>query len=160
MGKLLEGREVVEELSLLFESVRARQRYGRRYMNKGYRLMSQLNSIVDKVVHPILEKYHLPLYHTNPEYHASFAWCLLDPANSAQAVVAADADGAVDIEDESQVVSTGEPPKRKTPLPPDLVDELGMVFGKQILAKQPDGGWEISDLILRAGKVLHSIPLA
>jgi hypothetical protein len=121
-----------------------------------------LNSIVDKVVHPILEKYHLPLYHTNTEYHASFAWCLLDPATSAQTVIAADADGAVDVEDEeeSQVASTEEPPERKTPFRQGLVEDLGRVFGKQILAKQPDGGWEISDLILRAGKVLHTIPLA
>jgi hypothetical protein len=112
------------------------------------------------VVHPILEKYHLPLYHTNPEYHASFAWCLLDPATSAQAAIAADADGAIDVEDESQAASTKEPPERNIPFPQDLLDELGMVFGQQILAKQPVGGWEISDLILRAGKVLHTIPLS
>lgn len=111
---------------------------------------------MEKVIHPILEKYHLPLYHTNPEYHASFAWCLLeatDPAHAESAVRA-------DIEDDEQNPSDEGMIARGTPIPQDLVEALGKIYGNQVLAKQPDGGWEISELVLRAGKAFHSISLS
>jgi hypothetical protein len=116
---------------------------------------------VDKVVHPILEKYHMPLYHSNPEYHASFAWCLLEPFQTEPAT--ADPLGTdTDLQDGTDTRSTatvggvGD----KAPFSNDLVDELGRLYGKEVLAKQPTGGWEISSVVLRAGKALREIPLA
>lgn len=37
----------------------------------------KLASIQEKILTPFLKLHHLPLYHSNPEFHTSFAWCLL-----------------------------------------------------------------------------------
>ena len=39
--------------------------------------MQQVERIVTDI-HPILDRHHLQRYHDNPEFHASFAWCLAD----------------------------------------------------------------------------------
>jgi hypothetical protein len=116
-------------------------------------LIIQLNSIVDKVVHPILEKCHLPLYHTNPEYHASFAWCLVDTK------AGSDSDSLSDeTVDDSQ--STEKAYGTKAPFSKELLEKLGLEFGPTILEKQPNGGWEVDHLVLRAGKSIYEIPLS
>jgi hypothetical protein len=90
----------------------------------------------------------LPLYHTNPEYHASFAWCLLDSAAS----------GLQGDQDDAE--ETEKPSGLKTPFSDRMVKKLGEEFGASLLAKQPSGGWEIDHLVLRAGRAIHEIPLA
>ncbi|ORX33636.1 hypothetical protein BD324DRAFT_209271 [Kockovaella imperatae] len=47
----------------------------------------EINDLLERVIHPVLDTLHLPRYHTNPEFHASFAWCLDTETPISQAVV-------------------------------------------------------------------------
>lgn len=47
-------------------------------MGANMRMTTQLVNIQDRIITPFLKLHHLPLYHSNPEFHTSFAWCLLE----------------------------------------------------------------------------------
>ena len=102
---------------------------------------------MDKVVHPILETVHLPVYHANPEFHTSFAWCLL-PAGSSTLTSADEEDGA------------GRSDTQDSPFTDAIVAELDSGFADTILAAHPVGGWTIRDVTLKVGKDISTIPLS
>lgn len=112
-----------------------------------------MKSIADNVIHPLLSKYHLPLYHDNPEYHASFAWCLLHTSPPDQA--SSFGEDGIDLE----IQSTPSPMATK-PFSQDLIDDLNRRFEKRLLAAQPESGWVVPHLTLRVGKSLTEIPLS
>lgn len=107
---------------------------------------------MEKAIHPLLDKYHLPLYHENPEYHASFAWCLLKP----------DKDGAsTDVDAGKDEPVEGNLSRREeSPFTTELIRELDRGFEQKILAAHPKGGWDISHITFRVGKSIHEIPLS
>ena len=107
---------------------------------------------MDKAVHPLLAKYHLPLYHNNPEYHASFAWCLLRPNTEGTALVV---DPLADDADDPVAPDSAESPFRQ-----DLLDDLNRNFQQRLLDAQPRGGWDVSNVVLRVGKVTHHLPMS
>ena len=102
----------------------------------------------------MLDKYHLPLYHENPEYHASFAWCLLDGSSetrSATIVQNPETDQQSEVNPHERVDS---------PFSSDLIAELDNKFEQKILGAHPKGGWDISHITFRVGKSIHEIPLS
>jgi hypothetical protein len=129
--------------------------------------------MIDKVVHPILAKLHLPLYHSRPEFHASFAWCLLDPnphppiaavaeeeANTRPAGIAVDP-LEVDFDSDQPDMPGGAPTPLTPPTPftPAILSELSDAFQERILAAQPRGGWHIDSLDLKIAKDVFRLPL-
>lgn len=128
----------------------------------------QLERLLDQAIHPILSKLHLPLYHTNPQFHASFAWTLIDPVSAHPASDSPDfppstsgagPDADVSLDDAELSPSTSEASTGETPFSPEVLAQLSEKFGKAILAAQPQGGWEVDHLELKLGKEVHLLPL-
>lgn len=86
----------------------------------------------------VLKRLHLPLYHDEPEFHASFAWALC---------TLPDGGGREDDEDEKDVLS---------PFPPDLVGRLAE-HTDAALAVHP--GWNVQVLCVKVAKDVVRIPL-
>ena len=108
----------------------------------------QINEIVEKILHPQLQNLHLPLYHSNPEYHASFAWCLIDETTQGSKEVAF-ADHLDGFEDSSQ----------QTPIPDRVIMQLNDDYRDSFLRSQPLEGWSISEIELKIGKDVKKISL-
>jgi hypothetical protein len=127
----------------------------------------QLERLLDQAIHPVLAKLHLPLYHTNPQFHASFAWTLiypsvhtaLDSPDSPSPDIGAGVDGSLDDTAASSGASEAETGPCQTPFTPEVLAQLSEKFGKAILAAQPQGGWEVHHLELKLGKEVHLLPL-
>lgn len=111
--------------------------------------------MVDKAIHPLLAKYHLPLYHTNPEFHASFAWCLLRPGEEG---ITSGLDTA--MENDGVEDHIARPAMADSPFTRQVLDDLNTGFERKLLEAQPRGGWDVSHAILRVGKAVHNIGLA
>lgn len=101
-------------------------------------------------VHPELAKLHLPLYHDNPEFHASFAWCLVKPSI-----------GATSEYSLSEVEEKDVPESRdKTPFTPAVLSDLTSRFAAAILQAQTKDGWLIDGVQLKIAKDIYTIPFA
>lgn len=120
----------------------------------------------------MLAKLHLPLYHSRPEFHASFAWCLLDPHPHPHPPIAAVAEeeastrpagiamDPLEVEFEAdQPDMPNDPPSPPTPFTPAILSELSDAFQARILAAQPRGGWQIDSLDLKIAKDVFRLPL-
>ena len=103
---------------------------------------------MENVLHPLLGSLHLPLYHSDPEYHASFAWCLVDQTDQASK------DGsAVDESDGFEGRSD------QIPIPHGVLARLNEEYRDAFLRSQPREGWSISDVALKIGKDVQTISL-
>jgi hypothetical protein len=129
----------------------------------------KIENIIDEVVHPILAKLHLPLYHSHPEFHASFAWCLLDPHPQTAPGSATKEDTLTEIasvdplESEFEFAAESDQPDMPgdapTPFTPAILSELSDRFQERILAAQPRGGWQVDSLDLKIAKEVFRLPL-
>ena len=90
----------------------------------------------------MLQKLHRPLYHSDPEYHASFAWCLTDPLGRGDA-------GEGDVELCGPELA-GTPVK--VPISDETVTKVSDQFQRLILDAQPKGGWFVNKIVLKIGK--------
>ena len=97
---------------------------------------------------PLLQSLHMPLYHSNPEYHASFAWCLIDQTDQTSK------DGsAVDESDGFEESSD------QVPIPHEVLAQVNEEYRDVFLRSQPREGWSISDVELKIGKDVQTVPL-
>lgn len=117
----------------------------------------QIDEIVEKILHPILREYHRPLYHSNPEYHASFAWCLTGPEPSAHDDEPSP-HTAVKGDDGCELAAVSNKPAR-TPISNTVIDKLNSELEGRLLAAQPKSGWRIEHVVLKIGKDATLIPL-
>jgi hypothetical protein len=110
-------------------------------------MVDKVESILEKVVHPILKKYHLPLYHKDPEFHASFAWCLIrrEQDRVHESAVPDKIDSSDSIHHE--------------PISSQVINNLNDEFGKALLENQPKGGWHISSVEVKLAKDVITLPL-
>lgn len=112
--------------------------------------LGQINALVDKVIHPILETLHRPLYHTNPEFHASFAWRLLDSPSEASKTVP-------QTTKEEQHDLRAVP--ANSPFGDTFVQTLNEAFEAGLLSSQPTGGWDVSSIELKVSKEITTLRL-
>lgn len=106
----------------------------------------------------MLKDLHRPLYHADPEYHASFAWCLTDVDSARSPSVSPKVDispGELAEDDTSSEVLK---PVRE-PIPHRVIAELHTAFERRILDAMPTTGWLITEVMLRTGKDITRIPL-
>jgi hypothetical protein len=110
-------------------------------------------------MHPLLTEIHRPLYHTNPEYHASFAWCLTGtdkqlPSGTAQSqAISPGADAVIN----HMPGNTSQP--LLEPISEDVVADLHKAFERRILDAMPPTGWLVTELFLKTGKDITRIAL-
>lgn len=106
------------------------------------------------MVHPLLVKLHLPLYHTNPEFHASFAWCFVepDPKKEAERLT-----GSLGAAYDGDMPEGGAP--QGSPITEEMLREANSKFGSDILSAQPRGGWNIAAVQLKIGKEVTKLDL-
>lgn len=109
-------------------------------------LDDQLERIQSHIIDPFLKIHHLPTYHSDPEFHTSFAWVLVP--------VPAD------------VTSVGPPEpgqQRKhidDPFTDRLLEQLEAQFAQALLEAQPKGGWQIDRISTKIGKTARDFALA
>ncbi|WOO85179.1 U6 snRNA phosphodiesterase [Vanrija pseudolonga] len=103
---------------------------------------SELARALEHAVAPVLRRHHLPAYHDDAEFHASFAWCLQ-----------AGAEG--DKEEREGDVS----PSDAAPFTPELLAHLGATRSAALLKAQPASGWTITDLCVKVARDVTRIPL-
>ncbi len=100
----------------------------------------QLARIQDTILTPFLKRHHLPLYHNQPEFHASFAWALARPAlpsgSDGTATTAARWDNPFD----ANVLASAN----------NHTAEVERAIGK---------GWEVDALEVKVGKTITRIAL-
>lgn len=134
----------------------------------------------------VLKRLHLPLYHEEAEFHASFAWALCGrrEASGAKEVKGARRakgakEGKGEVEEEGEGENEGqsvggrgeggggenrrdgeEPDddEASTPFPPALIHALA-THTDTLLGAQPVGGWRISHLCIKIAKDVVRIPL-
>lgn len=106
----------------------------------------QIDGIVQAVIHPLLKTLHRPLYHSDPEYHASFAWCLTEEGGEVDARVDR---GGSDV----MTYPTADPVHR------ELLRRMDVEFESGILGAQPPLGWVIDKLVVKIGKDVLKVPL-
>ncbi|WVQ94633.1 hypothetical protein IAU59_001713 [Kwoniella sp. CBS 9459] len=133
----------------------------------------ELKAIIDDIIHPILEKLHLPTYHENPEFHTSFAWCLLKPRlpapRNSMGVPTSDADALDEYEAQAgpnaprELEGSGFKAKATEsptlPLTNGALADLNARYRHKILARQPKGGWEVDSVRFKAGKEVSILAL-
>ena len=112
----------------------------------------QLGSVLEKIIHPILRPLHLSLYQENPEFHASFAWCLLHSIPPLAS--AASSDGHIDS---AESEASSDP--AHSPFTEATLHQLNNQFERSILNSQPPGGWTIDAIQLKISKDVIRIPL-
>lgn len=95
----------------------------------------------------MLRKLHRPLYHSDPEYHASFAWCLTDSPDTKVSRT----------EEEGQDSSTAHP--LDDPFDMGLIQELDEEFEAGLLSAQPVSGWKVDKIVLKIGKDMIECPI-
>lgn len=123
--------------------------------------LRKIEETVERVLHPLLHKLHLPLYHNNPEFHASFAWCHLD-LSAEQSEVGSEedvAEGWQELDSRTPLEpdsGTGSFSPR-TPFTAKILDELSTEFQARIMASQPAGGWQVNHLDLKVAKQVHRL---
>lgn len=106
----------------------------------------------------MLKEFHRPLYHADPEYHASFAWCLTDVDERLDTGEAPNKGiSFVDVEDDG--TSGLEIKPAREPIPEAIVAELHTAFERTLLDAMPPTGWSITELVLKAGKDTTCIAL-
>lgn len=108
----------------------------------------QIERAVEAAVHPLLDKLHLQRYHDNPEFHASFAWCLTEREMGGGGEVA-----------EAEAEHGAKEEGRATPFTASVLQRLSDEFGRALLEAQPRGGWAVDELQIKVGKEVSSIPL-
>ncbi|KAL7419733.1 poly(U)-specific 3'-to-5' RNA exonuclease [Cryptotrichosporon argae] len=137
---------------------------------------AEMSKLLDRI-HPLLERLHRPLYHTDPEFHTSVAWCLF-PSSETVAPPAAGTDDIVarhnddgysngsNGRDKDGVANNGEDGDDDAPDLADdvsplmpLVPALDIEFTPRVVKHQPPGGWTVAAVLLKVGKTVMSIPL-
>lgn len=135
----------------------------------------QLKDIAEKAINPILERLHLPKYHDEPEYHASFAWCLHDGDGIESKKVRSSGSGArpkalesdkedvdlkgQDLDNAAMLAHPSGDGRAAFPFTIEMLAQLDADFEKEVLGKQPKAGWGIDSVVLRIGKEVTTIPL-
>ncbi|WWC87794.1 uncharacterized protein L201_002686 [Kwoniella dendrophila CBS 6074] len=123
----------------------------------------ELNEILDKIIHPLLGVIHLPTYHENPEFHTSFGWTLLDPSTVSTSIGQKESKVELPLNKEIQEEDTLESPvkgsKLARPFSDDLLERINNKFAKDIIKKQPKGGWEIDTVNFKVAKEIHILKL-
>ncbi|KAK6907250.1 hypothetical protein I203_101240 [Kwoniella mangroviensis CBS 8507] len=125
---------------------------------------NEIEGILDKAIHPLLDIHHLPKYHEDPEFHTSFGWTLLNQKED-------EADGEVKGEDTpgllsdriTKIQNTSDSSSvsnfQHTPFSSDLIDPINTKYQDAILQKQPKGGWEVDNVYLKVSKEVHVLGL-
>ncbi|WWC97052.1 hypothetical protein V866_003929 [Kwoniella sp. B9012] len=125
---------------------------------------NEIEGILDKVIHPLLNIHHLPKYHEDPEFHTSFGWTLLKQKED-------QGDGEVKGEDtpglpsdritkkQSTADSSSVSNFQHTPFSSDLIERINTKYQDAILQKQPKGGWEVDNVHLKVSKQVHVLGL-
>lgn len=108
--------------------------------------MEQLERIQSQIIDPFLKLHHLPTYHTDPEFHTSFAWVLVPV-----------------LSDETDV-GPAEPGQQRKPVDDPftdkLLEQLEAQFAQALLDAQPKGGWRIDRISTKIGKTSRDFTLA
>ncbi|WWC60210.1 uncharacterized protein I303_102776 [Kwoniella dejecticola CBS 10117] len=130
---------------------------------------NELEDILDQIIHPLLEIYHLPKYHENPEFHTSFGWTLLQPtldrASSEVIPNTMNPDGAAMVSEDTNAFIEetsdvrNEDHIRHSPFTDEMIKRINTVFREKIMDKQPQGGWEVDRVYLKAAKEVHVLHL-
>lgn len=108
---------------------------------------------MERAIHPVLDNLHLPRYHSNPEFHASFAWCLLHPTGES---------GPRSADLDLDVLEDDAPDSKNAPASPfdaSLLKKLNARFGDQLMRTQHAAGWEVTHMELKIAKDIYRIPL-
>jgi hypothetical protein len=101
---------------------------------------NQLERIQSEIIDPFLRLHHLPTYHSNPEFHTSFAWVLvpvptpIEPSTSTTVV--------------------------DDPFTEEVLQHLRKRFEKAILDAQPKGGWQVDKISTKIGKTYRDFALS
>ncbi|ORY27444.1 hypothetical protein BCR39DRAFT_538049 [Naematelia encephala] len=124
----------------------------------------EILKIAQDALDPLLQSLHLPTYHKNPEFHASFAWTLLPeedehkaksykstPVNQERSSDTASIQAKGD-----NASSTKIPPL--SPFSPEVLDQLNRKFRENILKAQPEGGWIITGVTVKIGNSTSFVP--
>ncbi|WVR03900.1 hypothetical protein IAU60_000899 [Kwoniella sp. DSM 27419] len=124
-----------------------------------------LEDLLDKHVHPVLRRLHLPTYHENPEFHTSFAWCLLrSDGVSPQAQQDAVEEDCLEVGSDGQVTDSTPVGERNDRPANSLVDQriadlVSARLSDQVLASQPAGGWTVDTVQVKIGRDTTSVRL-
>jgi hypothetical protein len=109
-------------------------------------VLHQLERIQSQIMDPFLKIHHLPTYHSDPEFHTSFAWVLVPvPADEA---------------DDSPSGSRQERKPIDDPFTDELLKQLEARFAQALLDAQPKGGWKVDRISTKIGKTARDFPLA
>jgi hypothetical protein len=101
---------------------------------------NQLERIQSEIIDPFLRLHHLPTYHSNPEFHTSFAWVLVPvptPSETSASTTVVD-----------------------DPFTEELLQCLQEKFEKAILDAQPKGGWQLDKISTKIGKTCRDFALS
>ncbi|WWC68721.1 uncharacterized protein I206_102655 [Kwoniella pini CBS 10737] len=129
----------------------------------------ELDNILNKIIHPLLNINHLPTYHENPEFHTSFGWTLLrstrDTLSSGQTVptLVEDGEGESDMTASNfdiRSIKLDDKSKGNKPFTDDMVKRINVQFRERILDKQPKGGWVIDCVYFKVAKEVHILRLS
>lgn len=107
---------------------------------------SELGRILELAVAPVLRRHHLPAYHDDAEFHASFAWCLQAGSDEGEA------NGTASSSPSTDGTSTA-------PFTPELLAQLSATHTPALLKAQPATGWTITDLCVKVARDVTRIPL-
>lgn len=88
----------------------------------------QLEKLQINVIDPFLKLHHLPRYHSNPEFHASFAWSLLVASNN------------------------------ETPFTPALLKTINAELSGKLGLAMPKNGWQFDGLKMKVAKTVKHFP--
>ncbi|KAL1410338.1 hypothetical protein Q8F55_004346 [Vanrija albida] len=117
-----------------------------------------LRRLLDGAVAPVLERHHMPAYHADAEFHASFAWCLQagegTPSGGTASPAAAD-----DVGDGGDADTDGDAAAPAVPFTPALLARLGAAHTPALLKAQPPAGWTITALCVKVARDVTRIPL-
>jgi hypothetical protein len=106
----------------------------------------QLERIQSQILDPFLRIHHLPTYHSDPEFHTSFAWVL------------------VPVPEDVTDVGTSQPVRQSKPIDDPFTDKLLELleaqFGQALLDAQPKGGWQVDRISTKIGKTARDFTLA
>ncbi|KAJ9099822.1 hypothetical protein QFC21_003822 [Naganishia friedmannii] len=104
----------------------------------------KLEHIQSQIIDPFLRVHHLPTYHSQPEFHTSFAWVLVP---------------AQDLES-SAVRPAHNIPHMGDPFTEQLLQRLEERLSEALLNAQPRGGWLIDGLSTKIGRTVRDFPFA
>jgi len=102
----------------------------------------------------------LPRYHSRPEFHASFAWCLLDRQNPDLAALSPASEQTTSADPPRSGKKTAverDPPK--TPFTPRVLQQINEAFGTRLKDLLPSSGWEVERIEVKVGKDIRTYDL-